>query len=553
MQFINTAKIYEWKIIMNFMINETEQKLRGGYYTPTDITDYIIQWIVENKAVSILEPSCGDGNFLSSINKLVKQKTKVKCIEFNEDELKKASCRVNNKLVQCNFENADFLQWSLDNVDGNEKYDAIVGNPPFIRYQYLPTEMQEKAKIIFEKFDLKFTKHTNIWVPFIISSVMMLKSGGLFGMVIPSEIFHVKHAAPLRKFLSTVCSKILIIDPQDLWFEDTLQGVVILMAEKKQTDREPFQGLAIVSVSGKSFLEENPTTLFNSDIYNKDINQDEKWTYALLSKKENSLLSDILSLPNIYTFKEIASVDIGIVTGANKFFLVPQAIVDEYKLEKWAYPMFGRSEHCSGVIYDHAQHEENKLKGHPTNFLWFNDEIIDESNSRVLEYIKLGEHEELHTRYKCGIRKPWYKVPSVYTTNIGMLKRAHHFPKLILNEINAYTTDTAYRIRSSSINAKDIVNAFVNSLTALSAELEGRHYGGGVLELVPSEIEKLRIPLPKQFNFDLEKLNLLIKEKDSIAVMNAQNNILHAVGLSPSDADTLLNAWVRLKNRRQRC
>jgi hypothetical protein len=33
----------------------------------------------------------------------------------------------------------------------------------------------------------------------------------------------------------------------------------------------------------------------------------------------------------------------------------------------------------------------------------------------------------------------------------------------------------------------------VNSLTALTAELEGRHYGGGVLELVPSEIEKLAV------------------------------------------------------------
>jgi len=34
-------------------------------------------------------------------------------------------------------------------------------------------------------------------------------------------------------------------------------------------------------------------------------------------------------------------------------------------------------------------------------------------------------------------------------------------------------------------------------LTALSAELEGRHYGGGVLELVPSEIERLLVPLCK--------------------------------------------------------
>ncbi len=39
---------------------------------------------------------------------------------------------------------------------------------------------------------------------------------------------------------------------------------------------------------------------------------------------------------------------------------------------------------------------------------------------------------------------------------------------------------------------------FLNGLTALTAELEGRHYGGGVLELVPSEIEKLLVPVPSK-------------------------------------------------------
>ena len=50
---------------------------------------------------------------------------------------------------------------------------------------------------------------------------------------------------------------------------------------------------------------------------------------------------------------------------------------------------------------------------------------------------------------------------------------------------------------SLSQTAVILVGGFVNSLTVLSADLEGRHYGGGVLELVPSEIERLAIPVPR--------------------------------------------------------
>jgi adenine-specific DNA-methyltransferase len=84
-----------------------------------------------------------------------------------------------------------------------------------------------------------------------------------------------------------------------------------------------------------------------------------------------------------------------------------------------------------------------------------------------------------------------------------MLKRCHHYPRLVLNQAEALTTDTAYRIVPKDITGSKLVGCFVNSLTALTAELEGRHYGGGVLELVPSEIERLLIPLPSSVHKSL--------------------------------------------------
>jgi hypothetical protein len=214
--------------------------------------------------------------------------------------------------------------------------------------------------------------------------------------------------------------------------------------------------------------------------------------------------------------------------------------------------MFGRSEHCPGVIYDEQQHRENARVGNPTNFIWFQKEAVRLSKP-VLEYIQLGESQSLQTRYKCRIRTPWYAVPSVYTTKIGMLKRSHDTPRLIYNRLGAFTTDTAYRIKTTVSQPEKLVYCFLNALTALSAELEGRHYGGGVLELVPTEIEKLLVPIPLSVRPEIRKLDTLVRQSNVATVLEDQNRkILGAMGIARSNQDSLLAAWLRLKNRRQR-
>ncbi len=217
--------------------------------------------------------------------------------------------------------------------------------------------------------------------------------------------------------------------------------------------------------------------------------------------------------------------------------------------------MFGRSEHCPGIIYNSQQHHSNKEKGLPANFLWFEEEILEKYSPKVREYLSLGEQQKLHSRYKCRIRTPWYKVPSVYATNIGLLKRCHDIPRLLYNELQAYTTDTAYRISAfNGLPPNKFVYCFINSLTALSAELEGRHYGGGVLELVPSEIERLHIPLPKDIQFKIETLDKAFKQNTPADIILSQQDsiLLGKLGLSAQQQLDLRIAWNNLRKRRQR-
>jgi adenine-specific DNA-methyltransferase len=541
---------------MNFIEFASTEKLRGGYYTHSDVADFLTRWILQARPRRLLEPACGDGAFFAALARLgaVGIESIVGC-EIFAGEAEKARTRaraVRGAAVEVFAE--DFLQWALARLNSGVSFDAVIGNPPFIRYQYLNSHLQTLAEQLFRILGLAFTKHTNAWVPFVLASLALLRPGGRLAMIVPSELLHILYARSLRSFLRRQCARILVLDPHHLWFEKTLQGVVLLMAQKRDEGDNSESQLALVPVKDRSALARAPEDYFRRADFFPTSLLNGKWMLGLLSLEERTLLERLSSHPAIRPFRERASVDVGIVTGANKFFLVPQAVVREHSLGAWAHPMFGRSEHVGGAIYDKRCHRQNQQHGLPTNFLWFGDRSLSELPASARHYIRAGEEQGLHQRYKCRIRSPWYNVPSVYAAPVAMLKRAHHFPRLILNTAKAFTTDTAYRIILQKGRALDLVAGFVNSLTALSAELEGRHYGGGVLEMVPSEIERLLVPVIRASATALRRLDAALKSRVAAEELLAQQDrwVLGPLGIDEKECDTLHRAWRRLRRRRQR-
>lgn len=539
---------------MNFKANEDEKKLKGSYYTPDWLAGFVARWIKYYSVCSVLEPSCGDGVFFDAVIRESSVK-KLELLGFDIDSCALDTCRrksfVSNATLSLHHQ--DFLAWAIDNIQSKspQKFDAVVGNPPFVRYQYLEKEQQANAQKIFDLLEMKFTKHTNLWIPFVVSSIEFLVPGGVIGMVIPSEILHVLYAQGLRKYLLSSCSKILLIDPEDLWFDNTLQGAMLLMAQKKGDPGEESH-VGIIRTRGVDFANGNPYELFEHAEYIPGHLLPEKWTYALLSKEEFAAYKRVCTSDAMFAFRELANVDVGIVTGANKFFLVSDAVVQRYSLSAKAHPMFGRSEHCPGIIYDYNQHNENREKGYPSNFLYFDSE---QDGDVYGEYLAIGISQNIPSRYKCRIRSPWYKVPSVFSTPVSMLKRSNGMPRLILNRMNAYTTDTAYRITPDvDVDAATLVVCFLNSVTALSAELEGRFYGGGVLELVPSEIERLTVPYMEGVGQNIDELNKDVRQMEGRTLLEKQDELLFSniSDIDMADIAILRKALFRLQLRRQR-
>ena len=218
---------------MNFKKNESAQKLRGGYYTPLDLSAFLAKWVQQTNPQKLLEPSCGDGVFFEAMSRVGGfSKTDVTGFELDEEEATRAAERVSSShFSKLTIHQADFLEWGLIQIiNKNQYFDAVLGNPPFIRYQYLPKAFQDFSESIFEALQVKFTKHTNAWVPFVLASIALLRPGGRLAMVIPSEIVHVTHAQGLRTFMGKHCKKVVLIDPQEIWFDGTLQGTVLLLA-----------------------------------------------------------------------------------------------------------------------------------------------------------------------------------------------------------------------------------------------------------------------------------------------------------------------------------
>ena len=533
-----------------FKADQSEQKLRGGYYTPNAYAEYVAKWVLEKNPQHILEPSCGDGAFVRASEKYLKdKKTAITCFELMQAEAEKvielgAKLDLPGLNVQCQ----DFIEYANKLIKNNDRaFDAIVGNPPFIRYQFIEPVFQERAEECFKLLGQKFTKLTNSWVVFIFACIALLKEGGRLGMVIPSEILHVLHAKELRKYIMENSSTVMVINPKELWFKGTSQGTVMLLLEKKKNQTLDC-GLGLLNVQDDSFLAQSIEDLFADVPFSND---EGKWTEAMLTKEEKSLYENLKQNTAVKRFGELAKPSVAITSGANEFFLVNDETIKEFGLATYAHPIFSNSRHCKGLIYDEDLHKKNKQDGEPVNYVLIDDH---ELSGDVWEYIELGELSRYHERYKCKIRSPWFKAPNVVGQDGCINKFSHECPKLVVNRISAYTTDGFYRVQvKDNVSIEKMSTCFLNPFTMLCAELEGRFYGGGVLELTPSEITKICIPYDIDLEVNLEYLNQLIQTDGLVNVVyNHGRKVLSKIGVQDDQYELIFDAWIKLKNVRQR-
>ena len=206
--------------------------------------------------------------------------------------------------------------------------------------------------------------------------------------------------------------------------------------------------------------------------------------------------------------------EVGITTGANGYFTVHQSIVDLYQLQKYARPMVGRSVQVNSLCFTTEDWKRNLNIGAKANLLVFPPKVKENGGEGVKAYIESGEQQGINKGYKTSIRDDWYVIPSIKWSQALFLRRNNLYPKFVLNEAQAYTTDTMHRVFiNEGVNHMAFVVSYYNSLSFAFAEILGRNFGGGVLELMPSEVEGIYLPY-REANAELfDKVDQMVREK----------------------------------------
>ena len=527
---------------MQLIKDASAEKLRGAYYTPPAIASFILHWGINGgHDADILEPSCGDGVFLECMRDENMLFNTVTAVEYEATEADKARAL---GLHDSEVINQDFHRFCLDT---EKRFDLVVGNPPFIRYQYYDANQQKLADEIFKNAKLKRTKLTNAWVTFVVGCTQLLRDNGKMGFVIPSELLMVKYAQQLRKYLAKTFNKINIISFENLVFEEIQQEVVLLLCEKNGTNEHKIEHIEVKDTEGLLALDPHQLKFPSKDI---DFHTD-KWTYYFLDKKELDLLDKVKNMTKISSF---ANVEVGITTGSNDFFTVPQSIVSMYQLEDYARPMVGRSVQVNSLCFTKSDWRANVVSEAKAHLLVFTPDAKEKGNDGVKAYLESGEAAKIDKGYKTSIRDYWWVIPSIKLSDALFLRRNNLYPKFVLNNAGAYTTDTMHRVFiNEGVNKKAFVASYYNSLSFAFAEILGRNFGGGCLELMPSEVGGIYLPYREENEQIFDKLDEMLRKKATAdEILNYTDEIIlhQGVGLSNDEVKLARSIWHKIINRR---
>lgn len=171
----------------SFPINKQivdSRKLRGGYYTPLELAHYLVNWGIRADTQRILEPSCGDGNFILAILRHLENRPglspSITAVELIPDELHKAKERAKQfgqNGTAIDWLRQDFFE-AYTHLRQNGNFNFIVGNPPFIRFQYFDEDSRNLAFSHLRYAGYKPTKLANAWAAFVQLSIELLQEGG---------------------------------------------------------------------------------------------------------------------------------------------------------------------------------------------------------------------------------------------------------------------------------------------------------------------------------------------------------------------------------------
>jgi len=309
-------------------MNLSQEKLQGVVPTPEWIVNLMLDRVgyIDNlDKKSIIDPACGNGNFLVVIldrllNYLEKQNAsnaeKVKAIERNifgididGNALKKCDENLNKILEKHKIkQKVNFNLYKRDALDIEEnkkingKFDFVIGNPPYIRIQNLD---KKERKYIQDNYSFCKSGSTDIYIAFFQMGISLLSDNGRLSFITPSTYFYTNTGKELRKYLreNKLIKEIINFGYKQVFSEVTAYTSIAVL--EKNSAKNSFD----------YYLYNDNLEYIDSIPFSKL--RDDKW---ILDK--NKIIDKILEIENRgKKLGEIAEIHVGITTLADDLYI----------------------------------------------------------------------------------------------------------------------------------------------------------------------------------------------------------------------------------------
>ncbi|HHX68291.1 MAG TPA: N-6 DNA methylase [Gallicola sp.] len=451
--------------------SQEKVKKLGQYFTPLSIAHFMSSWIMECSPKSILDPAVGNGVFLKDIDC-----ENIECLgyEIDSDILNffKENKRFNYKvLIQ------DYLQseWDL-------KFDAIICNPPYNRFQMIDDRKQILDNFS-QKLNFKISGYTNQYILFLLKSIYQLNDNGRLAYIIPNEFLNSGYGNKVKKYLidNKLLYAIINFDSNINVFENALTTACIILIKK-----EIHKDVEFINITSEEEFNILSNNFFSSDIQRKrvnynDLNYKEKWGQYFDHSEQ-------LNYKNLVKFSKFAKAMRGIATGDNSYFVFNESKRREMNLNiRSFFPCITRAIDVTTPILSFETFQ--KLREKDKNIYVFDGTLYKDKNNE--KYIKMGENRNVHKKYLTSHRSPWYsmekKDPAPILINVFSRNRL----KVIRNLANIKNL-TCYHGIFILQNYDHLIDVlFCYLLTSVGQDilyLNRRQYGGGLDKFEPNDI-----------------------------------------------------------------
>ncbi len=479
-----------------------ERKKLGAFYTPSKASYILCNWAIRTSGDRILEPSFGGCDFLEQAKFCLEPLgTKAPTHQlFGSDIDETAFSHLYEKLglsrKNGNFIKNDFLKLTPQNFV-TQNFDAVIGNPPYISHHNMSESQKYDAKAAMKKSGFSLPNRASLWAYFILHSFKFLKTDGRMAWILPGSFLFTEYSTNVREEIEKRFKR----------------AIAIQLRERIFLPKGSDESTVIVLCDG--FLRNQSSTTFEIGFANNLQDLQElvaswkltQWKGKRLSGRIEILLMEdggrevynkIVENESCYDLSNYMEIQIGIVTGANSFFIINQETAKAYKLPassiKLIFPKFFL---CRGLCLNSKDIEKAQRDNLPC--LLLNTTCMHKGN-RIYKYLKTFPKDQKERNKTFRKRAIWHqpddgKIPDAffpYMQNNG--------PRIILNRLGTTSTNTIHRVffktRTRKYIQKLIAISLLTTFSQLSAEIEGRSYGSGVLKHEPSEAKKIKIYIP---------------------------------------------------------